>query len=677
MKKILLFSSLLCSLSAFSQGYWNYKTIGVTDAYNQFQATASTSIIFDKPTNDVLSGANTIPFPFNFNGTTYSSYKVSDNGYLTFDLTATTAQNTPVALPNASAPKNAIFALWSDMECIANTQYTSERSQVFSYSYGSSPNRVHVVQWYGMAKKGVTPDGSNIIFMAVKLYEAGGFDIVYGGKAGSISGVAGYQNADGTEGKMVGKTSNFAYPITNTALSILANKDMIVYKFIVGTQPAYDASLTKLKLPVYAGKGIDVPLKATLVNFGTENLSSIKVYYSVNGGAAVAGSLSSLSTANSGGIEEITFPTALNFSTTGIKSIKAWIDNPNLNTDVNGSNDTANISTEVFNSVVPRKVLHEVFTSSTCPPCTPGNINLDGILAENKDNWNVIKYQVNFPGTGDPYYTSEVGTRFSYYAANFAPWLTVDGQWNQNANSYTQDIFDTYSSKPSLVAITANQTLEGKTFTVTGTVTPVQAFTNTNLKLRIAIVERRTEQNVKTNGETEFFNVNKKMLPNASGTAISFSAGTAVNFNQSFTFPGKYRLPNDGQAANIINLATENSVEDIWNLHAVVFVEDDTKKEVWQSQSTGTVFPLSVKNANSNNQFSVYPNPAQNTFSIEFKNATTGSIRIIDLNGKEVYNTTINSMNQLIDCSQLNNGLFFVQIEANGVITSQKLNIAK
>ncbi len=677
MKKILLFSSLLCSLSAFSQGYWNYKTIGVTDAYNQFQATASTSIILDKGSNDVLSGANTIPFPFNFNGTTFSSYKVSDNGYLTFDLTATTAQNTPVALPNASAPKNAIFALWSDMQCIGNTQYTSERSQVFSYSYGSSPNRVHVVQWYGMAKKGVAPDGSNIIFMAIKLYEAGGFDIVYGGKAGSISGVAGYQNADGTEGKMVGKTANFAYPISDAALTILANKDMIVYKFISGTQPAYDAGLTKLKLPVYVGKGVDVPLKATLINFGTEDLTAIKVYYSVDGGAPVSGTLPSLTTANSGGLEEITFPTKLNFSTLGAKTIKAWIDNPNLNPDANGNNDTATVSTEVFTNVIPRKVLHEIFTSSTCPPCVPGNINLDGILAENKDNWNVIKYQVNFPGNGDPYYTSEVGTRFSYYSASFAPWLVVDGQWNQNANSYTQDIFDSYASKPSLVAITANHTLEGKTFTVTGTVTPVQAFTNTNLKLRISIVESKTTLNATTNGETEFFNVTKKMLPNATGTAISFSGGTAVNFNQSFTFPGNFRLPANGLAANIINLSTENSVEDFWNLHAVVFVEDDSKKEVWQSQSTASVFPLSVKKANSNNQFSVYPNPAQSTFNIEFKNATTGSVRIIDLNGKEVYNTTINSMNQLIDCSQLNNGLYIVQIEANGVITSQKLNIAK
>ena len=333
MKKILLFSSLLCSLNVFSQGYWNYKTIGSTDAYDQFIATGSTSVILDKPSNDVLSGANTIPFPYSFLGNSFTSYKVSDNGYLTFDAAATTAQNTPVALPSASAPKNAIFALWSDMQCVANTQYTSERSQVFSYTYGSSPNRTHVIQWYGMGKTGVAFDGNNIVFTAVKLYEAGGFDIVYGGKAGSISGLAGYQNSTGTEGFMLGNSASFAYPISATALTILAKADMIVYKFIPGTQPKYDIGLTKLVMPVYVAKSTDITLNGTLVNYGSENLTSLNVYYSVDGAAPVSGKLTSLNTANSGGSENFSFPSPCNFSTIGAKKIKVWIDNPNKNKD--------------------------------------------------------------------------------------------------------------------------------------------------------------------------------------------------------------------------------------------------------------------------------------------------------------------------------------------------------
>jgi len=41
--------------------------------------------------------------------------------------------------------------------------------------------------------------------------------------------------------------------------------------------------------------------------------------------------------------------------------------------------------------------------------------------------------------------------------------------------------------------------------------------------------------------------------------------------------------------------------------------------------------------------------------------------------GKEVIRTTEST----IDCSTLNNGLYIVQIEANGMVSSKKLNIAK
>ncbi len=42
--------------------------------------------------------------------------KVSDNGYITFDLTTTASVNTPTALPDAGGPNNAIYAFWSNVE---------------------------------------------------------------------------------------------------------------------------------------------------------------------------------------------------------------------------------------------------------------------------------------------------------------------------------------------------------------------------------------------------------------------------------------------------------------------------------------------------------------------------------------------------------------------------------
>lgn len=217
----------------------------------------------------------------------------------------------------------------------------------------------------------------------------------------------------------------------------------------------------------------------------------------------------------------------------------------------------------------------------------------------------------------------------------------------------------------------------GNTVTVSGNVTPVQPFSTTTLKLRIAVLETRTTRNVKNNGETEFFNVMKKMLPNATGTTVSFAAGTAVPYTQSFTFPGSYRLPMDGQAANIINLSTENSVEEFGNLFAIVFLQDDADKTVWQSASTAPDGALSV-NEISDLGLTLYPNPANSSFNVTFSgNNSNGSVRILDINGKEVLSQDINSLNGNINCDQLGNGMYFVELTVDGKTAVKKLNIIR
>lgn len=681
MKKILLSICLLSSFSAaFSQNYWALKSTGTAAPYsmNDASGTAVHTGTTSAPVSAKLSSAITLPFSnWTFYGNVVTQCKVSTSGYITFDLTQTTDVTVNTTLPSAAAPKSAIFAFWDKLVLQPVVQgSTTFASDVKTFTYGSAPNRVFVIQWRLTGTIGQATVGTNVTYFAIRLYEAGNFDVVHNYGFGTFGATVGTQNADNTKGFMVTGSPEMNFGGPDGSYDATQSD---VYTFQYGIQPNFNTNLTNLFLPKFLKKGTDITLKGTIKNLGKEDITALKVYYSIDGGPKVTGTLADLNILNTGGVSNFDFPTPINFATSGTKSIKVWTDNPNLNPDQDPSNDTLTITADVYNDVVPRKVLHEIFTSSTCPPCRPGNIKLDGVLAPatNKDKWNVIKYQVNFPGTGDPYYTSEVATRFAYYGASFAPWLTVDGGFNDNANGYSQELLDGFKAVNSVVSIAATQTIVGKTITVSGTVTPTQAITNSNLKLRIAVIETRTDKNIKTNGETEFFNVMKKMLPNAAGTTISFTAGTAVPFTQSFTFPGTYRLPSDGQAANIINLATENSVEEFGNLQAIVFVEDDTKKEVWQSQSTAAVFPLNVKTVSTNNQFNVYPNPAQSNFVIEFNNETSGSIRIVDVNGKEVYTTAINSMNQTIDCSNLNNGLYFVQIEANGVITSQKLNIAK
>ncbi|OYU96899.1 MAG: hypothetical protein CFE21_01025 [Bacteroidetes bacterium B1(2017)] len=678
MKKQLLAlaAALTMAGSAMSQGYYYFKFAGTTSEYSMNQTGATT--LLASPANTAISAAATLPFSWNFYGKAVTSFKATTSGYITFDQTATSCIDANTSLSATTAPKNSIFAFW-DNTMLKNvvSGSTTYSSDIRTWTYGTAPKRVFVVQWRLMQPIGATST-SNVTYYAIRIYEGGDFDIVHNYGFGTFTASAGVTNEDGSAYKEIAGTPTMNFGGANGSYDA---KSSDVYKFMYGVQPANDVAINSLDLPKFAQKNSNVTIKGKLTNYGATNLSSFKLNYAVGTDATKTMLVTGLDIPSSSSYD-FTHNIPYSTNTPGDYAVKVWISNPNGGADGDSSNNFISSNITIVNSTVPRKVLHEIYTSSTCPPCNPGNAKLKSVLDAYVGQWNTIKYQVNFPGTGDPYYTAETGTRFSYYTANFAPWLVVDGSstWgasDANANSYTGPFFEAKAAMPSLASITANFVRTGSTVTVSGNVTPVQSFNNTGLKLRIAVVETRTTKNVKTNGETEFFNVMKKMLPSAAGTAVSFVPGTAVPYTQSFTFPGTYRLPLDGQAANIINLASENSVEEFGNLFAIVFLQDDNDKTVWQSASTAPDGAMAVTEINELG-LNLFPNPAKNSFEVTFNgNSSNGTVRIVDMNGREVLNQNVNSLNGVINCDNLINGLYFVELNVAGKTAVKKLNIIR
>ncbi len=230
---------------------------------------------------------------------------------------------------------------------------------------------------------------------------------------------------------------------------------------------------------------------------------------------------------------------------------------------------------------VQRIPLHEGFTSSTCGPCAPGNANLDAIYATAPHKQIILRYQMSWPGTGDPYYTAEGNTRRNYYNINSVPRLEVDGAWDGNSNVYTAALRDSAYNRPAYMTIDVEHEVRCNQVDIDVTVKTLQAFSGTNV-LHIAIVEKETYNNEKTNGETEFAYVMKKMVPDANGTSLGALAnGDSLHFTFSHTFPGNYRLPPN--ANNPINNATEHSVEEFFDLEIVAFVQNTGTKDIHQA----------------------------------------------------------------------------------------------
>lgn len=92
---------------------------------------------------------------------------------------------------------------------------------------------------------------------------------------------------------------------------------------------------------------------------------------------------------------------------------------------------------------------------------------------------------------------------------------------------------------------------------------------------------------------------------------------------------------------------------------------------------SGALSGLTENNINRIN-FSVYPNPAKDILNISITsefNLNNTEVRITNLLGQEVFQSTINAKQTTISTSHLNSGIYFIIIESNGTTSNKKIII--
>lgn len=248
-----------------------------------------------------------------------------------------------------------------------------------------------------------------------------------------------------------------------------------------------------------------------------------------------------------------------------------------------------------------RMVLAEECTSSTCSPCASQNPAFDALLQANSDVITAIKYHVWWPSPGnDPMYLDNTGdsqARTAYYGVNSVPRAIMEGNYFNGAPAnVSQSMINTLAAVPSPFEIQTLQTLSSNEDSIYLT-TIIQATDNVtgNLRAHVVVIEKHIHFDGGpglTNGEKDFYNVMKKLLPNQNGTA----------------------LPSSMQAGDYVILQNAWKLENVYDINelgAVVFVQDNTSKEVHQAgnssdQSLTPVYNvdaqiLSVSNATSTN----------------------------------------------------------------------------
>ena len=468
---------------------------------------------------------------------------------------------------------------------------------------------------------------------------------------------------------------------TTTLGGLIQGQKVFGYN-LASTVPApNDAAVTILDVPQYQMINQAMQVKGTIQNQGLNTITALNLSYQINGGTVNTQNLTGL-TLTSFQNHPFNHTTSWTPTATGVYNLKVWVDSPNGQVDDDKTNDTLTAVITVVNQVVQRLPMHEAFTSSTCAPCVAGNNNLKTVLNANPNKWILLKYQMYWPGNGDPYYTAEGGTRATYYGVNSVPALVVDAAPFINTSSYTSAMLNTAYNKAAFVNLVADfaQPGDGKTVNINVSINPAADIPSSNLRLRAAIFEYMTTGNVGSNGETTFNYVMKKLVPDANGTVVSpLTSGTAVTKTLSYTFNGSYRLP--ANALSPINHATEHSVEEFFDLGVVVWLQDNVTKEVYQAAYATKTAGIGQVN-DGNGIIALFPNPANENVWMKYQisNASNVKVEIYDIMGRLVLSNNEGMQSAgiydlSIPASELSSGLFMVKLFIGEKVYTSKLNV--
>jgi hypothetical protein len=410
-------------------------------------------------------------------------------------------------------------------------------------------------------------------------------------------------------------------------------------------------------------------------------------------------------------------------------------------TEVNGGDDddpSNNVLEKVINVALgetQKIAMIEHFSSSTCGPCVSVNTGMSNLTnqAQNQGKFTYTKYQMNWPGNGDPYYTEEGGVRRQFYGVNAVPNVCLEGT-NLGATTMTQAQLDNAYNTPSFADVRGSFNVDGNNITVK--VDFMAYYDMTVEKAFVTVNEKETHNNVGTNGETSFHHVFMKFLTSPSGDALNIPAGEYQHFEWTQNMSGTHveEMSDLEVSAWIQNIAShevinshflyeytdihpypvsdfvieeaENGVSLTWNApeggNAVAYnvyhngeliAENLTETQynypceygyyVFEVEALYENDMTSVKMVNAvdykdhtavaeskENVYSIYPNPTDGNFTVAGADMTR--VEVYNLVGQKIYEAQGKMVT--IEASNWNKGIYLVNVtNTEGVISTTKL----
>ena len=707
MRKFVLMVVLLSFTAANAQNYYYLVKTGTTSEYvfNTLGTYYWQGNLTGYP--DTLI-SRTLPFTWNFYGQAVTNYKISDNGYITFDMNETQSNPNNEALPSATAPKNAIFALWDALvNCDPNgpSDYTN---LIHSWTYGTAPNRVHVIHWFRVFHEPYTSANVSQFCFGIRIFESGNkkFDVVLdynylpsGGTAVPTSATIGCQNADASQALMASSSPNYIFPNLTSS-----NTDDVVFEFYEGTQPNYDLAITSLNISDMANFGQNNPVQGIVRNMGSQTISSFEIIYSADGSNYAKTFNQTLLPGN-----EYTFTADPYVPSSGSgqnHEIVVWVGSLNgSQADENHTNDTLkkNVFVNLGVSAIKRTLIEE-FTTVQCGFCPEGHLVLDGILEKYPNVIGVCHHA----GFGTDAMTISQHSTYATDFADGAPTAAIDrhrfpgdaGNIAISRNIWESSAVDRLNV-PAPCRVQAFGTFDknSKNLNATVQVEFVDYALPGDLRITVFLVEDHVSEGTGANWDQHSYFYNTVGHP-------FYQKGI---YNGSYAYMPKYDhrhvsravlspvwgttgvIPNSPKPGDVKTKNYTYTIPANWNadsVYLIAFVSyyntDKDKRDVLNSFSIRLVdMPAQAAGIDESAKATdivIFPNPVRDFATVRFTipENTKVSYEVFDLMGKKIISqpvfTYAAGVNELfINTSQLDAGTYLVRINAGDRSFTRKI----
>jgi hypothetical protein len=314
-----------------------------------------------------------------------------------------------------------------------------------------------------------------------------------------------------------------------------------------------------------------------------------------------------------------------------------------------------------------RNVLFEHFTNSSSQAVIRANGIVNTIVNAMPDDIINIRYHTNFPGT-DQFYLdnpSDMSARVLFYGLSKVPYSFTDGGTGlQFAGVFDYLVADAEVNtfiKRSLInppfIIDVAPVISDGVLVVNTEINALEDITASNMTLYVSVTAKEITNITGSNGEVNFRNVLRKMLPDAGGTNLTKS----WTKNQTFS-----PEPFTWIVGNLYNAK---------DIEVIAFIQNNITREVYQAASSKiTDYTVGVTDvAGANAGFTVYPNPTGGRMVLSLDEpARSGTmIELLNFRGIVVKSFRAKPGDSIVTIDDLGlpEGIYIVRVASGGMVS--------